>query len=281
MAVQKFEMQYIIQYTVHFIKKKVSLYFSYFWKNEALQNGVMVDEGNFVPILCSFDMGWQRHGKGHNSCTGQAAFMSLSSGEVLDYTTRTKSCRFCDWAKQPKAHDRQKNHVASSKAMEPDAAVEVFNRAPTQGVKFSIYKGDDSTTEAHIHQKVAYGVEKFSDIIHMKRCLTTRLYSLSQNAKFDNCSPLSQKVINHLVINKCFSYAIVQSRVIKKEFRRYLGALFPMHLETILTVQLLGVGSKLTQRPTSIKTCPMEKMYMGKSCSQLSITSSKIAALML
>ena len=48
------------------------------------------------------------------------------------------------------------NHVASSKAMEPDAAVELFSRAPTQGVKFSIYTGDDdSTTEAHIRQKVA------------------------------------------------------------------------------------------------------------------------------
>ena len=114
--------------------------------------------------------------------------MSLSSGKVLDYTSRTKSCRFCDWAKstgkQPKAHDCRKNHVASSKAMEPDAAVELFNRAPTQGVKFSIYRGDDdSTTEAHIRQKVAYDVEKFSDIIHMKSSLTTRLYNLGQTAK--------------------------------------------------------------------------------------------------
>lgn len=77
-------------------------------KNEALQNGVKSDEGNLFPIPCSFDMGWQRRGKGHNSCTGQAAVMSLSSGKVLDHTTRTKSCRFCDWAKstgkQPKAN---------------------------------------------------------------------------------------------------------------------------------------------------------------------------------
>ena len=59
-------------------------------KNEALQNGVKIDEANLVPIPCSFDMGWQRRGKGHNSHTGQAAVMSLSSGKVLDYTTRTK-----------------------------------------------------------------------------------------------------------------------------------------------------------------------------------------------
>ena len=84
---------------------------------------------------------------------------------VLDYTTRTKSCRFCDSAKamgkQPKAHDCRNNHEASSKAMEPAAAVELFNRAPDQSVKFSVYTGDDdSTTEAHIREKVTYEVEK-------------------------------------------------------------------------------------------------------------------------
>ena len=71
-------------------------------------------------------------------------------------------------------HDCRKNHNASSKAMEPVSAVEMFNNAPKQKVKYAFYTGDDdSTTEAHIPQKVSYGVEKFSDIIHMKRSLTT------------------------------------------------------------------------------------------------------------
>lgn len=128
-------------------------------KEEALTNGIEADENNLVPIPCSFDMGWQKRGKGHNSRTGHAAVMSLSSGNVLDYTTRTKTCRFCDTAKirdkTHKTHDCRKNHVASSKAMEPAAAVELFNNAPNQSVKFSVYTGDDdSTTEAHIRQKV-------------------------------------------------------------------------------------------------------------------------------
>ena len=51
--------------------------------------------------------------------------------------------------------------------MEPDAAVAMFNNAPKQNIKYSVYTGDDdSTTEAHIRQKVSYGVEKLSDI-HM------------------------------------------------------------------------------------------------------------------
>ena len=55
-------------------------------KEEALKNGVQVDKSNLVPISCSFDMGWQKRGKGHNSRSGKAAVMSLSSGKVVDYT---------------------------------------------------------------------------------------------------------------------------------------------------------------------------------------------------
>ena len=113
--------------------------------------------------------------------------------------------------KKVKAHDCRKNYNASSKAMESDSAVEMFNNAPNQAVKFSYYRGDDdSTTEAHIRQKVSYGVEKFSDIIHMKRSLTTRLYNLSHSSKFADSSILSQKVINYMV--KCFSYAVENKR---------------------------------------------------------------------
>ena len=103
--------------------------------------------------------------------------------------------------------------------MEPAAAVELFNRAPDQSVKFSVYTGDDdSTTEEHMREKVTNEVEKNSDIIHMKRSLTTRLYNLSQNEKFDNCSPLSQKVINYLV--KCFSYCYCSKQ---RRFKRDPG----------------------------------------------------------
>ena len=75
-------------------------------KQEALLNGVQVDDNNLVPISCSCDMGWQKRGKGHNSRTGQGAVMGLSSGKVLDYTTRTKSCRFCDSAKAMGKHPK-------------------------------------------------------------------------------------------------------------------------------------------------------------------------------
>ena len=78
-------------------------------------------------------------------------------------------------------------------------------------LKLSVYAGDDdSTTAAHIKQKVPYLVEKWTDTVHAKRSLTTRLYNLAQRGKFTNSSALSQKVINYLV--KCFSYCVTQNK---------------------------------------------------------------------
>lgn len=83
-------------------------------------------------------------------------------------------CCSCDEAKkagkQPNDHDCRKNHSGSSKSMEPLAAVELFNEVTKSNVKFSIYTGDDdSMTESHLKQKVPYGVEKWSDTVHIKK----------------------------------------------------------------------------------------------------------------
>ena len=68
-------------------------------------------------------------------------------------------------------------------------------------------KPKPSITEAHIRQKVAYGVEKFNDIIHMKRSLTTRLYNHSQSLKKMAIVPLhvksDQRFSEMLVISHC------------------------------------------------------------------------------
>ena len=90
--------------------------------------------------------------------------------------------------------------------MERDVACELWSKAPQSGIKFSVYVGDDdSTTLATIKNKVPYGVEKWSDIVHVKRSLNTRLhvYNLKDRFKGSDCSILSAKVINYLT--KCFS----------------------------------------------------------------------------
>ena len=126
--------------------------------------------------------------------------LGLTTGQVLDFATKTKTCRICKNAmkagKKANVHDCRLNHSASSKAMEPQAAFDLFTRSLKSNVKLSVYTADDdSTTAAHIKQKVPYPVEKLgTDIVHAKRSLSTRLiYNLSQRGKFANSSVLSQR----------------------------------------------------------------------------------------
>ena len=155
-------------------------------------------------------MAWQRRNGGHNSNTGHGAVMGAHTGQVLDYGVRSKTCRTCATGKK-KNHDRRKNHTGSSKSMEPDVAVDLFQRAIKNGVKYSIYTGDDdATTQAHIRDKVPYEVEKHSDTVHTKRSLVSKLYSLRSSQKFPGCSTLSVKVIGYL--GKCFGYCIAQNK---------------------------------------------------------------------
>ncbi|XP_068673244.1 uncharacterized protein [Montipora foliosa] len=165
-------------------------------------------------IAVSYDMGWTKRGKGHNSLTGHGASMGLKTGKVLSYATRCKACRVCESSKKSekvaKTHDCRKNHVGSSKSMERDVAIELWTNALDSGTHFSTYVGDDdSTTIADILSKVPYKVEKWSDTIHTKRSLTTRLYNLKDCFKNPNCSTLSNKVISYYA--KCFSYAVTQN----------------------------------------------------------------------
>ena len=50
-------------------------------RTELKTNTAECSEDNLVSVPCSSDMGWQKRGKGHNSLTGQAAVMSLTTGE--------------------------------------------------------------------------------------------------------------------------------------------------------------------------------------------------------
>ena len=199
-------------------------------EKQLINSGAELDENNLVSVPCSYDMGWQKRGRGFNSNTGHAATMSHTSGKIFDYATRTKKCRFCEYAQRTntkaKVHDCRKNHTGSSKAMEPISAVELFKKAPKYGIKYSTYTGDDdSTTELYINQQVPYGVEKFSDIIHIKRSLTTRLYNLSKMAQFKECSILSAKVIEYLV--KSFSIAIAQNKSDPSTMKSSLKCIVP------------------------------------------------------
>ena len=188
------------------------------------------EKDDLTDIAVSYDMGWQKRGKGHNSLTGHGVVMGPVTGKVLSFATRCKTCRVCDAGKKmgktARNHDCRKNHNGSSKSMEREVACQLWCSAPDAGVKYSTYIGDDdSTTLADINNKVPYKVEKFSDIIHAKRSLTTRLYNLKDRFKDPNCSILSSKVISYF--SKCFSYAISQNVGDPQNLKTSLNCIVP------------------------------------------------------
>lgn len=130
----------------------------------AMAAGAECDSGNLVGVMCSYDMGWQKRGKAHNSPTGHGAVLCVATGKVLDFATRNKTCRTCAASKKDNkgtSHDCRKNHCGSSKIMESNVVCELFKRAPARGIKYDKYIGDDdSTTFAHLKTNVPYGLEK-------------------------------------------------------------------------------------------------------------------------
>ena len=206
-----------------------------------------------VGIAVSFDMGWQKRGRGYNSSTGHGAAMGLATGKVVSYSTRYKTCRVCSNNKltgREKKHDCRKNHNSSSKSMARDVACELWSKAPQSGVKFSIYVGDDdSTTLADIKSKVPYGVEKWSDVVYAKRSLNSRLFNLKDRFKSSNCSILSQEVMNYL--KKCFSYCVSQHAGDSKSLKQRLKSIIPHAFGGHISCDISRCG--YTQNPTTYK----------------------------
>ena len=186
-------------------------------KKIAIAAGAEIDSQNLVGVTCSYDMGWRKQGKAHNSSTGHGALLGVATGKVLYFATRNKTCRTFSASKNPEksvSHDCRENHTGSSKMMKSSVACELFQRAPERGMKYDRYIGDDDyTTFAHLKTNVPYGLEKNSDLIHVKCSLNTRLYNLSQRQKIPNSSVLSQKVISYLM--KCFNIVFNNTKTIQ------------------------------------------------------------------
>ena len=135
--------------------------------------GAECDSRNLVGVMCSYDMGWKKKGKAHNSSTGHGAVLGVAAGKVLDLLLGIKPV-------EPVLHQKKitsarhttagKNYCGSSKIIESNVACELFKRAPARGVKYDKYIGDDdSTTFSHLKTNVPYGLEKNSDFVHTKR----------------------------------------------------------------------------------------------------------------
>ena len=143
----------------------------------------------FVEMAASYDMGWQKRGKGHNSSTGHGAAMGLATGKVMDYATRCKNCRFCEAAmakgKQATKHDCRKNHEGSSKSMESSVACELWNKAPLSNTRYTVYIGDDDSTTSnklsHMHLAITlHAIHHGANLMITRQPTDTRIYHMAK-----------------------------------------------------------------------------------------------------
>mmetsp|Transcript_37363 Transcript_37363/g.54638 ORF Transcript_37363/g.54638 Transcript_37363/m.54638 type:complete len:456 (-) Transcript_37363:846-2213(-) len=111
---------------------------SFFDANEAgdepltFEKWIEMDESERpkVPVIVSFDMGWQR--RGHCSISGHAFLIGARTKKVLANIVCAKECDKCKQShangKKAEPHHCPKNYEGSSKAMEANAALEVTKR---------------------------------------------------------------------------------------------------------------------------------------------------------
>ena len=63
------------------------------FKKKLLRNLLVYLQTVSLPgVAVSYNMGWKKRGRGHNSATGQGAAMGLATGKVLTYSTKCKMC---------------------------------------------------------------------------------------------------------------------------------------------------------------------------------------------
>ena len=167
-----------------------------------------------VGLAVSYDMGWAKRGKGHNSLEGVGHAIGVETGKVLSFGTRKKRCATCWRSEQrgvsPPKHDCRRNWYGSAKAMEGDVAVQLASQAreTTLDVSYSTFIGDDDAcTISKLHKEVSADIEKWSDVVHAKRSLGKHLFELRDNTKERE---LTQTNIAHL--QTCFSYAVRQNK---------------------------------------------------------------------
>lgn len=94
------------------------------WKDDS--------EKENVEIGASYDMGWQKRGKAHNSLRGVGSMVGLKTGKVICYGSRSKKCATSETAnrqsKNSRMHNCRLNWEGSSKAMEADVCVDLVKR---------------------------------------------------------------------------------------------------------------------------------------------------------
>ena len=64
-------------------------------REKAIASGAKPDSENLIGVMCSYDMGWQKRGKAHNSSSRHGAVLGVATGKILDFSTRNDMQNLC------------------------------------------------------------------------------------------------------------------------------------------------------------------------------------------
>ena len=105
------------------------------WKSALpkMGNNVVLQQNNYAKVCASFDMGWQKRGKQHNSPSGHAFFVGKHTRKPICGDIKSKLCAYCkSWHQKrgegiaPPNHYCVKNYSGSSGGMEPIACADML-----------------------------------------------------------------------------------------------------------------------------------------------------------
>ena len=154
-------------------------------------------------VSVTVDGTWQKR-YGFNSLLGVVFILSVDTGEVLDYETKSKYCFECKarakWDKTSYRYmswfDNHKdicalNHYGSSESMEKKAVIEMFSRSvEKRGLKYTTYVGDGDSSSygkvAEAMEKIygeSYKIVKEDCIGHIQKRMGSNLRNYKKNMK--------------------------------------------------------------------------------------------------
>jgi hypothetical protein len=174
-------------------------------KSKLIALGSKMDEHNNYKGEGVTDGGWQKRSYNHNgnSLSGVGVLIGKQTGKILDSEVLSVQCKVCEVAKRKKLEVKSHNCTAlwtkSTKAMESEIAVRMWNRSEEYGIHFDTQIGDeDSTTQSRLQNDVATHLQptnKKSDFLHIKRNFCNHLFKLKPSYK----KILSKAIIMKLV----------------------------------------------------------------------------------
>ena len=109
----------------------------------------------------------------------------MSLGQILAFDYMCKMCRKCTIAEEkvstPTPHDCRRNCFTSSKMMEPEMAFNMLKQLDGKGFHVqNIAMNNVSTAIAGLKQDIDSTIERSSDVNHIKKGFTDKLYELKQ-----------------------------------------------------------------------------------------------------